>query len=147
MLSQQFFCIFLTFKLAIKSVWVCRFWWSIPFFSTLDRGECNETVHFKICDILNQKCVTSLWRHHVFEKTRKSKNLVLAKIESLDLKNDFKKGFSDEYFQKSETSFWHGVSLLSIAWLSLWRSILKTFLVQIDGENGQSGDRVFLFEK
>ena len=85
-----------------------RFQWSIPFFSTLNRGGNNETVHFKICDILNQKCVTSLWRHHVFEKTRKSKNLVLAKIESQDLKNDFKKGFSDVYFQKSETSFWNG---------------------------------------
>ena len=43
-------------------------------------------------------------------KTRKSNNLILLIIESQDLKDNFKKGFSHEYFQKSETSFWHGVA-------------------------------------
>ena len=44
-------------------------------------------------------------------KTRQSNILVLPKIESQDLKDHFKKGFSHGYFQKSKTSFWHGVSL------------------------------------
>ena len=38
-------------------------------------------------------------------KTRQSNFLVLPKIESQDLKDHFKKGFSHAYFQKSKTSF------------------------------------------
>ena len=52
----------------------------------------------------------SLWSHHYFEKTAESNNLVLAKIELQELKDDFKKGVNDGYFFKSETSFWHGVA-------------------------------------
>ena len=82
-------------------VWVVRFWQIIPFFATSEREESIISNLFMIwIDLVNKSDDVIMTSSHS-GKTGQSMFLILAKIYSQYLKNNFKKGFSHEYFQKS----------------------------------------------
>ena len=93
----------------IKWNWVVQFWQIISFSRSSDRAESNKSVK---------------------NKTGQSSFLILAKIYSHDLKYHFKKGFSNEYFQKSYIAFWHGefpTGSYKMAIILDWITVLTQF--------------------
>ena len=84
-------------------------------------------------------------------KTRQSNFLVLPKIESQDLKDHFKKGFSHAYFQKSKTSFWHGVYYIPACnrrprnKIPLYFPLLKWYSLSTAGNKVNFIDRSLLY--